>query len=272
MKPDNHNEFDRQLRQKFENFCPKPSAGLWEKIAAQLDEGAPQQHEPTVIKHRRFPTWWMAVAAVLLVVCGVLYWQSRPVSITYLRADTQAVATVDKVVEEPELPENVAEPTPVTEPLDLERLRRVFAKRDRKGHVQVAPRTVIQEKTRVSEEVRESPQAEVAALRPLVMAVPQIDSLNGNADRQTEVERAEIETARVPDIQPLVVLEEEEETMLATGHHGKQPFGLSNILNYVVGAVDQREEKLVTFSNDDEGSLKLDFNLGLAKNRKKRFK
>src|SRR3546814_20753313 len=76
----------------------------------------------------------------------------------------------------------------------------------------------------------------------------------------------------VPVIQPPVVLEDEEETLLAAAGESKQPFGVSNILNYVVGAVDQRDEKLVTFSNDGEGSLKLDFNFSLAKNKKKRIK
>src|SRR5690606_29438940 len=78
--------------------------------------------------------------------------------------------------------------------------------------------------------------------------------------------------ATVPDIQPQVALEDEEETLSAASEAGKQPFGVSNILNYVVGAVDQREEKLVTFSNDGEGSLKLDFNFSLAKNKNKRIK
>src|SRR5690606_33105912 len=104
------------------------------------------------------------------------------------------------------------------------------------------------------------------------MHEPLTSSPGGLLQWRDTLESAAIEIAGVPAIEPLLVLEDEEETMLASTEATRQAFGLSNILNYVVGTVDQRDEKLVTFSNDEEGSLKLDFNFGLAKNKKKKPK
>src|SRR5690606_8845639 len=85
---------------------------------------------------------------------------------------------------------------------------------------------------------------------------------------EADVLPATVTLAHVPEIQPLVD-RDEGDVLLASTEREKRSLGLSTILNYVVSTVDQREEKLVTFSNDGEGSLKLDFNFGLAKNRKK---
>jgi len=262
MNPGENNEFDKQLREKFEGFRPGAPEGLWDKIAAQLDAEEPRSVVP-MPKRRRLPAWWMAAAAVLLVVCGVLYWQNRPVSVTYLHAHAGTGETPEEAVVEPTKPVEASEP--VAEPLDLERLRRVFAKKNRK--VEERPRVAVRE--RQSEETLPMATAEPQQLAMREPASPSSEMLLQQRDT---LEGAESEIADVPDIEPLVVLEDEEETMLASTEQTKQPFGLSNILNYVVGTVDQRDEKLVTFSNDEEGSLKLDFNFGLAKNKKKNLK
>lgn len=265
MNPGENKEFDQQLRKKFEDFRPEAPRGLWDKIAAQLDAEESPSVVPAPAKPRQFPTWWMAVAATLLVVCGVLYWQNRPVSVTYLHAHVDAVKEPEEAVVEPRAPEEV--PEPVAEPLDLERLSRLFAKRNGKRKVEERPQRVVREHQ--PEEVVSVGDVEP---RQLVTSGPKTPSFDMLSRQRDSLESGEIELAGVPAIEPLVVLEAEEETMLASVEQTKQPFGLSNILNYVVGTVDQRDEKLVTFSNDEEGSLKLDFNFGLAKNRKKKLK
>lgn len=263
MNPGENKEFDKQLREKFEGFRPEAPTGLWNKIAAQLDGEEPRSVVPMPAKRRRFPTWWMAVAATLLVVCGVLYWQSRPVSVMYLHAQLDTEEVPEKAVVKPNAREKA--PESKAEPLDLERLRRVFARRNRAVNVKERPQVAAREPQ--PEEVRREeavdPPQQLATSEP---ENPSFDILSKQRDS------LESEIAHVPDIEPLVVVEDEEETMLASTEQIRQPFGLSNILNYVVGTVDQRDEKLVTFSNDEEGSLKLDFNFGLAKNKKKKLK
>jgi len=269
MSQDKDNEFDRQLAGKFENFRPEVPRGLWDKIASKLDEQ--EQGNIVPIKQpRRSTTWWISVAASVLMVCGLVYWYNRPVEVTYLQNPVVDVEEADTpAVEEPAL-----DPAAAAEPLDIDRLKRLFAKRDR------TPKNENERETFVAETPKADQTADAADNPPVVAeeAVSPTQALAKNDGQATPIsaDQPAIEdavAATVPDIQPPVVLEEEEETLLAAAEEPKkQPFGVSNILNYVVGAVDQRDEKLVTFSNDGEGSLKLDFNFSLAKNKKKRIK
>jgi len=262
MNPDEQQEFDKRLQQKFEDFRPQVPDGLWDRIAQQLDADAAHPVVPIRAKRRTVPARWMIAAATLLVVCGVLHRQSRPVSVTYLHAEKSEAAATVVVPEltdvEPTPPATASEPA--TEALDLARLRQLFAKRNRKKPVPA--------RAQAAAEVQELQVADpTGTIEPQQLAVTVLPAtLVSPPAPGNEV------AATVPDIEPLVVLEEEEETMLASTSDSKPSFGLSNILNYVVGTVDQRDEKLVTFSNDDEGSLKLDFNFGLAKNKKKKLK
>ena len=265
MKRNEDKDFDQQLRDKFNDFTPEVSANLWGKIEEQLTTAERPKVVPITNKQRKLPTWWMAVAATLLVACGVAYWYNRPVEVIYLygKAELQEEElTVPTVMD---IPEEI--PEVVLEPIDKERLKRLFAKKSPR----VSPTIPVQTEEEVTkDDVAVEPMQwaatdEIQTEKPL--AEQQVEAI-APIDPAAILEEA---LAKVPDVQPLVVLEDEEETMLASAG-SKQSFGLSNILNYVVGTVDQREEKLVTFSNDSEGSLKLDFNFGLAKNRKKKIK
>lgn len=273
MNPDKKNEFDRQLAGRFENFRPDVPNGLWDKIASTLDEQ--EQSNIVLIKQRRrFPTRWIAVAASLLVVSGMVYWYNRPVAVTYLQ---NAAAQVEEA-EIPAVEERIPEPEPMAEPLDTERLKQLFAKRNRPAKSENEPEMKIAERLRVAETPRVDRSAGTTDNQPLTDDVTALPTQRVARSDESVIPPStppaidETVAATVPDIQPPVVLEDEEETLLAASEAGKQPFGVSNILNYVVGAVDQREEKLVTFSNDGEGSLKLDFNFSLAKNKNKRIK
>lgn len=265
MNPNEKNEFDRQLADKFKDFKPNVPAGLWDRIATQLD--AQQSHPVIPLKKRRFTTRWMSVAAAILMVCGMVYWYNRPIPVTYLQG---RVATHEEVASDPDGIDVTAkaptpEPIPEVEPLDIAQLKRVFTKKNRQRTITTAvqPKNLPAEST----EIQQLTAHETASPKDTPTA-----PIHAAETQPTEQAFPAEAVAAVPDIQPLVVLEEEEETLLAAENTGRQPFGISNILNYVVGTVDQREEKLVTFSNDDEGSLKLDFNFGLAKNRKKKIK
>lgn len=267
MNPDKRNEFDRQLAGKFDDFRPKVPNDLWDKIASKLDEQ--EQGTAVPIKQRlRFPSWWISIAAGVLMVCGIVYWYNRPVMVTYLQNPVVHAEEDMPVVEEP-----APEPTPAVEPLDIDRLKQLFAKRNRQAKNENEAEMQVAKKQQVDRSTETTDNQLLIAEE----AVPTTQALAKNDEPHVSPPagrpiREEAIAATVPDIQPPVVLEEEEETLLATTEESKQPFGVSNILNYVVGAVDQRDEKLVTFSNDSEGSLKLDFNFSLAKNKKKRIK
>lgn len=268
MNSNEKNALDEQLRAKFEGFKPEVPTGLWDKIATQLDAGEHRGVVPMNGKRRRFPTWWMSVAALLLLGVGIAYWYNRPVAVTYLQP---AVATVVPTPAQPihkDQPDETPVPDPI--PLDVERLKRLFVKKARKESIAaVTPPAQdtgsAAETDEANRRIAENRPRPAVRDREVSVAVPTIGqpvetpSLPGEA------------LAHVPNIEPLIPADEEE-TLLASAHGTKATFGISTILNYVVGTVDQREEKLVTFSNDSEGSLKLDFNFGLAKNKKKKLK
>ncbi|MBK1442068.1 hypothetical protein JHJ32_18875 [Parapedobacter sp. ISTM3] len=278
MNPNKRNEFDKQLQEKFGDFRPEVPVDLWGKIAAQLDAQAQGDAKAAPAKQRRLPVWWLSAAAMLLAVCGVFYWYNRPVAVTYLQ---RPVAKADPI--EPAIgtiTQSDKDTVPASEPLDIERLKQVFAKKDR-GSVQHTSPTLDSGVNNDRPPVENQGPQQLMANQPIQYEVAGASEVKRPATAVVElpVERPgeqsvamEEALANVPDIQPLVALEDDEETMLASAGERKQPFGISNILNYVVGTVDQREEKLVTFSNDSEGSLKLDFNFGLAKNKKKKVK
>lgn len=272
MNRDKKNEFDRLLADKFENFRPDAPTELWDKIASKLDEQEQSNIVP-IKQQRRFPIRWISVAASILVVCGMIYWFNRPVVVTYL----QNPVTHVEEAEIPAVEELKPEPAPMVEPLDIDRLKQPSARQrpNNKNQPKVNPAETLQ----ASETQQASRSAETTDNQRLITegtlsathALAKNDELITLPSAGRPISEEAI-VATVPDIQPPVVLEEEEETLLAAAEASKQPFGVSNILNYVVGAVDQRDEKLVTFSNDGEGSLKLDFNFSLAKNKKKRIK
>lgn len=266
MSRDKNSEFDRQLAGKFDNFQPEVPDGLWQKIASKLDEQE-QGNAIPIKQRRRLPTSWMSVAASILIASGIVLWYNRPVTVTYLQ---NPVTQVD-VAEIPVAEEPAHEPVPIVEPLDIDRLKQLFNKRDR------PPKHEIQRQMLAVETPYNDLLAD-AADKPVISEVPvsskqvlaQNDGPSLLSVNQPVIDEAV--AANVPEIQPPVALEDEEETLLAATEDLKAPFGISNILNYVVEAVDQRDEKLVTFSNDGEGSLRLDFNFSLAKNKKKRIK
>ncbi|SFC02126.1 hypothetical protein SAMN05421747_103125 [Parapedobacter composti] len=268
MKRDKEDKFDRQLREKFDGFTPEVPPGLWGKIAEQLGE---EKQQPLRGKKRRISTWWMAVAATLVVVCGLTYWFNRPVEVTYLHGGAalpEMEGPKPAPVSEPE-----KEISPAPEPLDAERVKRLFAKRTDKAGNRLAKITA----ANTDEGTAARGVAVTASAGSGSAKEEEILPVEQPAGRSARLEEAAVALeepvlAGVPDIQPPVVLDDVEDTMLAVAPSEKPSFGVSSILNYVVGAVDQREEKLVTFSNDEEGSLKLDFNFSLARNKKKKIK
>ena len=271
MNPNKKNEFDRRLAGKFENFRPEVPGGLWEKLASKLDEQEQTNIVPIKQRHR-FPTKWVSVAAAVLMVCGAVYWYNRPITITYLRGPVVHNDETVPPVEEAQAPI----PVPEVEPLDIHGLKQLFARRSR--NVKNEHRSAAQvAETQVAQQPAETIESQPLASEREEIPLSSLEQVLANNDESAILPAAHpaVENtvaATVPEIEPPVVLEEEEETLLAATDKRKQPFGVSNILNYVVNAVDQRDEKLVTFSDDGEGSLKLDFNFGLAKNRKNSIK
>lgn len=263
-------EFDRLMREKFENFNPEVPKGLWDKIAATLDANESDINKvvPPAAKKPSTSRWWMSAAAAAFI-CAFVYWIYRPVEIIQLQGKKAAEQAQAPLTAEPE--SHKAEIP--SDPLNFEPIKSFVAKRVSKADIeQLQTPLEDQQQTEKHKSLSRMEKGE-----PRMLTVTQSQSIEqeipaGELVSQPVAVNPPTEyAATVPDIQPLIVLADEEETMLASADN-KQPFGMSSILNIVVGTVDQREKKIVKFSNDDEGSIKVDFNFGLAKTRKNKFK
>lgn len=261
------NEFDRQMRDKFEDFTPEVPSGLWDGIAARLDEQV-ESDAPKVLpitpKKKGGATWWSIAAAVVLLVSAAV-WLSRPSEVIYLQGSPKLVSEISEVPAEniEEVKEEV-----VREPLNLAPIKSFFASRKRN---EVAKDLLLEDSNDMEQEIDETALFAQSEPEPKVKD-PSTETVLFDEHTIPAEDDSSHYVQAVPELKPLIVLEEEEETMYAKAPDEKAGFGVSNILNMVVDQVDAREDKLIRFSSDSEGSLKVDFNFGLAKTRKKRIK
>lgn len=253
MKPDD-NPFDRHIRDKMKNFTPDVSAGLWDKIEAGLARQTPDRAAMSV-RRRTVPVAWRWAAAAALLVGVLSYWASRPVPVIYLQG--QAAAPVAETDTQPAGPVTASRPTrPAAS--GMPGRTPIARATPRKTRSEPIPAVAVP----IPEAVTSEPVVkQMSTARPSPVAAP-------SSPRATpEAGSSGSDTSGVPDVQPPVVLDDTAAEMLASTPRSN-PFGVSQLLNFVVGTVDRREEKAVQFSSDSEGSIKIEFNL--ARNRRKK--
>ncbi len=256
------NEFDRQMRKKLDGYTPEPSPGLWDKIAARLDEQAATEKPVVVmppVRRRQGGWWWSAAAVVLLgAFAWVLY---QPVEIVYLKGQVASVAEAETIeILATATPEQAAEAEMPTKPRQLAPILKLYAERVRPETSAANP----VEDMHGSEELRvaavpDSP-VDVQTTLPAVMNEPHEPVADVRRNEQLLVAPLPVEAyAHVAEL-PIVAANLGETEVVDRSQ--ERTFGVGSLLNIVLGSVDQREEKLVTFSDDDEGLIKMAFNLG----------
>jgi len=231
-------EFDEMFKNLFEGAAIEPSEGLWTEISGKLDKPAYQK--------KGIYLWVsVAAAAAVILVCGLIFSSDEKIRLQ------SAVATVNT--------ENAA--GAITGQVD----------------------------------VRQSQQAEVPSQSvPLVIAPGLSDE-----EKKGFTGKLQADTADVRDIHkiamepaalasqlaiPAVLSQEQEElTVIASTQtnrpdttgamYGQQERkGIRNVgdlVNFVVGKVDKRENKIVEFDTDDDNSSLVSLNLGIVRfNRK----
>lgn len=262
------NDFDRQMRKKFEGFRPDASPGLWDKISAELDTNeAPVK--PLKTKKKRHTGWWMSAAAVLLL--GMFaFWLYRPVDVVYLQSTAATGEASDRDETEAMQAElgNMMPDEEVREPLNLEPIRALFAGRTRRnplGQSHTHERPMMEDETLIAPADTSFQEAvvELATIQPIELSKPVV----------ADIEKPALtEEAALPEVYGYIIEPEADYGDIASAPANepadRKGFGVSSILNIVMGSVDPRDEKLITFSNDEEGSIRVDFNRALAKARR----
>lgn len=268
MNQNKPKDFDQDIREKLEGYRPEVPAGLWDSIQTELDQRMPvtpsAEQVNTIappstsgIKRINWANWSIAAAVLVFVSVALLY--NRDQDTLYLRNDmplqvTEAPtsAVLDKAaIADTEL-EDAKE--------GLKELNRLLGRmvepREQKAHLAEMQHVVIQE-------IHQQNTLHEPAPNPLTLQETQVVqsdlTLLATADLKPQLQQAEMVE------QPLIV-EQATQPSIAHDQDKKEGFGVSRILNLVVAQVDKRSEKFVSFSDDEEGNLKIDFNLAQHRN------
>lgn len=231
--------FDQLFKDALAHAEVQPSAHLWNNLAKDLKEP---------VARPRLPVYWMAAAAVAVVLLSVRLLMPGQEKIklqgTALITGDKGNATV--VAQNTALTEDaggkVAEKST---PLVI--APRVNEAAMEKDFLAMQPKeALIRHDVKRGQEVAE-------AKRPIV---PDVTS-------SQDIVLAKVDVPEVPD-QNVPVENEEPE------HKGIRNFG--DLVNYVVDKVDKREQKFLKFNTDDDNSSLIGINIGFIRLNAKRHK
>ncbi|TDS13915.1 hypothetical protein [Sphingobacterium paludis] len=256
MKDD---QLDKLFRDRLNDLKVPPSEDIWARIDAELGT-----------THQALPFWkqsWLryAAAAVLALSFAALFYNS---------SDNEIENTVATPIAEMQQPNSV-------QPIEKQTPKQPLTQQDDKlaymEKADTAPETAVKKKpSRLTEvalakadESRESEKlaVELPNVKVAMVEVAPIDSLKSATLMSHKV-------VEIEPIQPLIDNPEEEESMFASAPATPvaQKGLVAGLLNKISEVVNPDDSKTIHFSNDEEGSLRVDIFNSLVKTRKKHRK
>ena len=230
-------ELDNLFKTRFESLEMPVSAGSWNKIAGELNDGKK--------KRRSFSPAWMAAASVLLVVAAA-FWLYRPVKVIELRgpenSQTAAVIKKESSVLKP-VTQTAEERTIVVENSREQNNKNFMARVGSQNQVQ----KTIQANTASTKTETELPKVPGIS-KPTLVAE--------NSDGQVQSQPAQELIADNSNT---------EEPAEENTAHPRKVRGIGGLVNFVVAQVDRRQDKLIEFKEGEEGTEISGINLGLVK-------
>ncbi|GAA4798952.1 hypothetical protein GCM10023231_29630 [Olivibacter ginsenosidimutans] len=247
MDPIQDKQFDKQLQAKFNTYEPEVPAHLWGNIADKLND-----HQVIPLKKKSTKFLWLKVAAAISAVIGMsLFYRNQPREIIYLRAAKTAENMPRQAVEVKHPP--------------METVQTLVGNQQEK----VVGRPVTKARVRP---VRSTEQA-----YPIVVTTVMHNAINDEVKQTAIVAVEQKPTMVTPDVQQMVRAElgvaqevnlpAHVKTEMQEAPKGKKPFGMGNLLNAVISSVDQGEERIISFTNDSEGTIKVAVNLKALRTR-----
>lgn len=231
--------FDQLFKDALAHAEVQPSADLWNNLAKDLNEP---------VSKRQFPVYWVAAAAIALVLLSVrllmpgqekIKLQGTPLAIT-----GKGNATV--VVQNTTLAKNAGSKIEdKSTPLVI--APRVNEAAMEKDFMAMQPKEVL-----IRHDIKRGQEA-ADTKRAIVRDVTNND----------DIVMAKVDVPEVPDQH--VPVENE-----APEHKGIRNFG--DLVNYVVDKVDKREQKFLKFNTDDDNSSLIGINIGFIRLNAKRHK
>lgn len=260
-------DLDNLFRNELSNREVEPSADLWQKIEAQLDEQKP--------KRRILIYTWIKSAAAIAIIAGAA-------TFLYMHQNAEVASPALQVAETTQAPQA--------------RNRDVLAAPQQEAAPTKSPsREAEKERTHPAEStmqlvgIREAEDKKASLLEDTHMAkgdehtalaqpkrqlasiaMAQESELNITATApSTEIPRYRV--VEIDPIKPLIENPEDEEALWALTPQIDENI-VPNLLNRVKNLLYKSDDNAIHFSRDEEGTLQLDFGRSLAKNRTKKRK
>lgn len=248
----NDEQLDKLFKKGLTDFEVDPGAEMWAKIEAELPA------EPKII-----PLWkrqGLRYAAALIILGGfaAIIFLQRSEAPQKLQQIAQTGVQQGRI-ETNEKQQQVAE-APDESPL---------AQQAEATKVDKRPKQVSQPTVAVAQVIEPTRSMPKLDLQIPELQVATIEAAHTDTFPPTLVSTQVVE---VEPIRPLIENPEEEESMLANAPKAPakvQQGIVTGILNRISDVVNPDDSKTIHFSNDEEGSLRIDIFNSLVKNRKK---
>lgn len=240
-------EFDAFFREKLGSFESEPSDAVWERIAGELGPGRK--------KRRQARVWWAAASVLCLITCS--YWLMRPAERIKLRgevAEPQPSLATAKPHE--------AVPAAVVSGAEARGSMLMGSK------VQSSERHPSADVTTQFQNGKGKAEANFALSKkdePVLLSERTLPVVNAPTEEKLPVQTpAPVVLAMSTDERHSGVEQGQQEEKQ---HNGIRSVG--DLVNFVVAKVDKRKDKIIEFTEDEEGSLISGINLGVLKIRTK---
>lgn len=260
MESVENNQFDHEVKSKFEDFTPSVPVGLWDKIESQLSAIEPTKSKP--IKRLRFSFFaYGSVAATLLV--AFTFWKFSNTENIHSKESVEVL--VSKVPFERNLPQKEDRESDVElnkkgEILEADRLAAVVSKKTRseQPNIKRLQVEVVESNSIASlEPILEEDDFSIAYIEPTHSVVLyEMPALAENAPFDTDIMlQGSLPLQEDASINPIEEIDKPKNKRL----------GVSTVLNFLAKGLANESGNSVEFSESDEGVLKLDIKRGLAR-------
>jgi hypothetical protein len=259
------NDLDALFRSKLDGFEAEPSAGVWANISQEL-HGAGDRRK------RLMPLLRIAASVAILIAAGLLF-IPRNKKVNHTQPANRLVKnTIIKpsVITKPttiQQPVNIV--TPVKQIIGVKYQQQIAAAHQTKAHQVIV--TAIQKQAVAAPDQTDalaaanSQQALMAAVQTKVNVtkpvVPDsqvsLKAVDVETDTKAASTLAAVNPAMADDAKPAPVKK-------------RKARGFGGILNAMIGVVDKRQDKIIEFTDTDEGDTITGINLGIVKIKKQK--
>lgn len=250
MKRVSDNDFDKLFQEKLAGVEINPSEKVWNNISSEIS--------PRGVKKGVSAMWLVAASVLVVLYLGFLFKPQRE----SIKLQASTVAEDNKpVVERDPVKEEIKAERHSKGIMFLDRLASLKFERNRRMKSFESSKTAIAKNiSSISDSQQEQDQMliskEALSLETKILPdTPAFIAMQGNID------------AIKPERDLIPASEENTQSDLGSrrDNENKGIQSVGDLVNFVVRKVDHRKEKIIEFSNHDEGSSVSGINLGLIK-------